>query len=471
MKTSTKIWIGIFIATLIGAIFTARFLLSAINIIDGKIVFYMTTLAWIGLGFNVINMLAGNILFIRFLKTRKLSTMLFFSTVPLGLVFGGIAFVLSNINNFSGQTFTIVKTALNINVANYNNYLWLGVVAIVYTIIMFFTFALLLNPVKKVQIATKRLAYGEVSNKINIGGNKQFLEIENSLNKINQNYKQQEYILGKQSGNFDRFLPKQMLKHFGKNVVAKSEIGSQIRKDVSMLYCNIKNLNFVDKSIGMNDNYKYLQVFMNEVIPIIKKSGGFVAKYLEDGIVAVFANSQTALECAIKISNLVATKKSKPQGTFGLKLGMVVDNMQGVFEVTQVDKKKTLDLVSDCILDFKKIDEFNKVFGSTLVFTKEALNNLQVHFKFLYRYIGNVDNGNLPIFECLDVYEKQKKDKLNKFHNQFEEGVRSYLCGRFNEAKNTFEKVYKQEKTDSVCYTYYNKCCEKSAMTNMAFCE
>ena len=145
---------------------------------------------------------------------------------------------------------------------------------------------------------------------------------------------------------------------------------------------------------------------------------------------------------------------------------MIIHNIQGVFEVVLDGKKKSVNLISECIGVCKKIDEFNKIFGSKLVFTKEALNSLPAHFKFLYRYIGNVniDNQNVPIFECLDVYEKSKKEKLNRFHIQFEDGVRSFLCYKYVEAKNIFERVYKQEKTDSVCYTYYNMCCESLGM-------
>ena len=35
--------------------------------------------------------------------------------------------------------------------------------------------------------------------------------------------------------------------------------------------------------------------------------------------------------------------------------------------------------------------------------------------------------------------------------------------GKYSVAKDMFEKVYKAEKEDKVCYLYYNKCEEKLA--------
>ena len=121
MKTSTKIFIVIFLITLVGSFLTSNYLLSSINIVNGKLSFNFTTFAYISLALTIVNFIVGNILYIKFLRSRKFNSMLFFSTAPLILVFGVIAYFLSNINNLSGQTTTFVRTALNISETNYNS--------------------------------------------------------------------------------------------------------------------------------------------------------------------------------------------------------------------------------------------------------------------------------------------------------------------------------------------------------------
>ena len=195
MKLSTKIYIVLFLITLVGGLVTSSHLLSAISVVDGEIIFSMSTLSWVCLCFNIVNFTLGNILYFRFLKTRKYNSMLFFATAPLMITFGGIVFALSSLNNLSGKVVKIVKTVLNVKTTNYNNYIWIGVALIVLLILLFVTFSLLAKPVKRVEQATKRLSFGEVKDNINIGGNKQFLEIENSLNKINDTFKKKDEMI------------------------------------------------------------------------------------------------------------------------------------------------------------------------------------------------------------------------------------------------------------------------------------
>ena len=49
---------------------------------------------------------------------------------------------------------------------------------------------------------------------------------------------------------------------------------------------------------------------------------------------------------------------------------------------------------------------------------------------------------------------------LDKYHIEFENGVRAFVNGKYEQAKDIFETVYHKEKDDKVCYVYYNKCCE-----------
>ena len=112
-----------------------------------------------------------------------------------------------------------------------------------------------------------------------------------------------------------------------------------------------------------------------------------------------------------------------------------------------------------------KMQDVNKKYGSVIVFSKSTLNAISQKVSVSYRYIGNIQietNGEqIPIFESLLPYARQKREKLEKFRTEFEHGVRNYNNAKFEQAKDIFEQVYKHEKDDKVCYVYYNKSVEK----------
>ena len=360
MKISTKIFIVIFFITLVGSAVTSSYLFSAVNITANGIFFNMNILSYISLGFSIVNMIIGNILYLKFLRTRKFNTMLFFSTAPIIFSFGVLTFLFATINNYNTKPLNIVKTALNISTANNNNYYWLAVVTIVVFIILFITFLILTRPIKKVEKATKRLSYGETKDNIYIGGNKQFLDIENSLNKINDNYKKKDEVIKKTNMEYEKIIPKQILKFLGKKNAIELEIGSQVKKTATTFFCNIRNSGFINQTLSLEENFNYINSYLNVVSPIIRKNGGFIDKYLDDGILSVFATPQSAIASALTIIKTVNQKNLETKNLPNLDVGIGIHTGEVIFGVVGDDVRKTPTLISNSVNIASKMDEIKK---------------------------------------------------------------------------------------------------------------
>ena len=465
MKTSTKILIMLFVITSVGLAFTSAYIFSAISLVPSGIKINMTTPAWIGVIFTILNTIFGSVLYFRFLKVQKFNSMLFFSTVPLTLIFGGIMYLLATINTMNNQVVDVVKVALQISNTNNNNVYWIIVLAIIYILVMFVTFTISARPVKKIEKACSKLSYGEVKNQITIGGNKDFKEIEYSLNKINENFKKKDMLLTQTHSEYEKYIPKQFLRFLGKKNILELEVGSQVQKEVTTLFCDIRNSQSVSSTLSMEENFNYINSYLNLVSPIVRKFGGFVDKYLGDGVLAVFTKADHALSAGHAILKSVSQKNMQNKSMPNLDVGIGIDTSNVVFGVVGDEVRKSPTIISDTMDIATKMQEVNKKFGSTIIFSKETLNAVSSSLEFSYRYIGTVNISEkqlqIPIFESLNVYSRQKREKLEKYRTEFEEGVRKYNNAKFSEAKDIFEKVYKMEKDDKVCYVYYNKAVEK----------
>ena len=465
MKTSTKIWIMIFAISSIGLAFTSAYIFSALSLAPNGIKITMTTPAWIGIVLAIINTISGNILYIRFLKSRKFNTMLFFSTVPTTLAFGTLVYVLATINTNNANVIQVVKTALQINSGNNNNTYWIILLVIIYLAVIFVVFSIVTKPIRKIEKACSKLSFGEVKNQINIGGSKDFKEIEYSLNKINDNYKQKEAYIQKTHSEFEKFIPKQIIKMFGKKNVLQLEVGTKLQKEVTALFCDIHNSEAVASTQSMEENFNYINSYLNLVSPLIHKHNGFVDKYLGDGILAVFTSPDQAVNCAHAICKVISLKNLQNKSLPNLDVGISITTTDVVFGVVGDEVRKAPTIISNVMDTLAKMQDINKKFGSVIVFSKNTLNSISGKTDILFRYIGNIQNQDakqqISLFESLSVYQKQKRDRLEKYRTEFEEGVRKYNNAKFAEAQTIFENVYRQEKDDKVCYVYYNKCTEK----------
>ena len=465
MKTSTKIFLVLFIIFTFASILTSRLLLSAI-FLNGRFVWNFDAMSYLALFFFVASNIFGGILYVRFLKSLNLNIMLFFSTVPLTLSFALISYFILNLNNFTAPAVIAVKTALRVTTQNTTNtYLWLALLLILYLILLFICFKTICKPVKKVESAVYRLSDGKVKDKISVGGGKQFREIEFALNKINENYRQKEIALKETNSEYEKFIPKQFLKYFGKNNILELELGSQVQKEVTTMFCDIKNSTAVSTSLSLEENFNFINSYLNIISPIIRKFGGFVDKYLGDGILAVFSKPEQAVNCSKAILLSVNDKNFRQNKLPDLKVGISINTGEVIFGVVGEQARKSLTIISDSVNLASKMDEVNKYFGTTVIFSKQTLNALPSEYQILYRYIGTLvlksKNNSIHVFENLDVYPKVQREKLMARKSDFESAVRVFEEGNYQKAKELFAVHLKQVKEDRVAYVYFNSCNEK----------
>ena len=240
MKTSTKILTIITIVLLIPNIFLFRYLASSIVATEDGFVFNFSILGYVALGFLIAFLISFTILYIIFLRSLSLSNQLFFSIVPLSIIYGLFAVYISQIGNMNDITSQSVRTTLNIDTGeNFNALLWILFATILYLVLLFVLIIFACKPLKNVEKITQKLGDGRAKfDDFKVGGNKQFQEIEHSLNKINYIYKEKDNLIFKIQ-DFAGGLPSTVKsKLFKEMVTTKGKNGTGL--GLFMSYSNIR---------------------------------------------------------------------------------------------------------------------------------------------------------------------------------------------------------------------------------------
>ncbi len=195
MKTSTKIWIFIAIITNVSLLYFFRPMIDSIKFGNNGLYFDVTWEGWVGLGLFVLANISGTIVFVRFIRTQPLNRQIFFSTIPPTITFVLLMFFFFTITT-TEQTdiVTAVRTGLGITDST-TRYIWMIVIVVAYSLFLYFVYANLAKPVREIEKAVGNLRNGTTKNPIKLGKAKQFQDIEQDLNQINENYKYQEKIL------------------------------------------------------------------------------------------------------------------------------------------------------------------------------------------------------------------------------------------------------------------------------------
>lgn len=467
MRTSTKILIVITFVLLVPNVFLSKYLLEAIVPTGDGFVFNFTPLAWVSLAFQILFNVFFTILFIRFLKTQRLSSMIFFSIFPMTLVYGSFMVYITAVKNMTGLTAESVRATLKIATQDnaYNNYLWAGVATLVYLVLVFVIVLFSCRPLSKVENVTQKLGDGRMKyDDFKIGGGKQFKDIEHSLNKINYNFKEKENKIRQTNLETQKFIPKQFFKFLGKSRIEELELGNQVKKNATTLFCDLKSATNISRSLSLEENFNYINSYLKVVAPLIKRYGGFVDKYLGDGILAVFSKPQDAIECAHAIFRAIDVKNKSQKELPAIDARISINTGEIIFGIVGDEDRKSPTIISDVVNLASKMEEINMYIGTKLLISKPSLNELPQNFEFDYRYTGALsldDGGCLPLFESLNYYPKNKKEKLKKLKNKFENGVRAYNEKKYEEAKETFSYILHYVPDDKPSFVYFNKASEK----------
>lgn len=463
MRLSTKIFLILNILTMIPATILSKYVFDGIIPTETGFKIDFSPLAYVAIGFMVLSSIFGTIVFIRFVRILKLSNAIFVSIIPLSVLYGIGLFIIADLNTLPPKTATAVRAVLNIETTNkYNTFLWAALLTIVYILITFLSLLFICRPVQKIEKITKRLSDGQISeNSLKIGKSKQFKSIENSLEKINYNYKNNEIDTRKKEAQLQKFFPKQFLKFFGKSSVLELETSNQVQKKVTTLFCLLKQDENINSQLTLEENFNLYNSYLNIISPLVRKYGGFVDKFLDKGLLGVFIEPEKAIECSHAIANLIETKRQKQNLKVDVKISINTGDV--IFGIVGEEERKAPTIVSDVVDLASKMEEINSYLGTRVIFSQNTLNDITEKFNFDYRYIGSLsfDDKNLPLYETLYAYQKKKRERLKRLKTKFEEGVRCYNEKNFKDAKKKFEEVLKYVADDKPSYIYFNKSNEK----------
>ena len=464
MRLSTKIFLGLFILTFIPALVLGKWVFDGINFSPTGFYYVFNAYNIAGLVLIGLNNIFGIVLYSRFLKSLKLSRAIFFAVLPLTIFYASAMFLIASALTFDGEVALFLRSFLKIT-STYNALLWAVLLTLVYLLIVFLIYAFFCRPVQRVEKIALRLSDGRVREEsFDVGSSKQFKNIEAALEKINYNYKEKENMVRQTDLEAQKFIPKQFLKFLGKNSITDLELGNQVQKHATTLFCDIVSATKVSTSLSLEENFNFINSYLNVVSPIIRKYDGFVDKYLGDGVLAVFSRPESALECATSVCRAIEIKNRGQRSLPNVDARISIHTGEIIFGIVGEEERKSPTIISDVVNLASKMQEINVLMGTKVLFSKETLNELPAKYQLAYRHIGLITlagGETTSLFESLENYPRKKRERLMHLKRTFEEGVRDFHERKYERARSEFKEVLKYVADDKASYVYFNKACDK----------
>jgi len=263
---------------------------------------------------------------------------------------------------------------------------------------------------------------------------------------------------------YNRFVPHEFLSYLNKQSIIDVQLNDNIEKQMTILFSDIRSFTSISEGMTPQENFQFINDYLGIMGPIIRHNNGFIDKYIGDAIMALFDNTDDALQASLQM--LATLKEYNIQNISRLpqelKIGIGVH--QGKVRLGAIGEDGRMDgtVISDAVNLASRIESSTKLFGSQFLISEYALRNIEDSNHVESRLIGEVQvKGKLKSVTLYEVFSGEASDVIASKKatlELFEDAVRLYQAGSYDKALIKFSQCVDQSPEDNAAAYYQSLC-------------
>lgn len=374
------------------------------------------------------------------------------------------------IGGVSGGTVYLLETGILLsNLEDYTqSYLW-GYVAVSLLFLLTITFLLIilfskiLSPIGQIRKGLEEFALGDRSVRLETTATDEFSGIVRVFNKMAGDIDAQIYRLKKDNETYFRFIPPRMLQTLGKDNLGDVQLGTGSSRMCWVLCADLE----LDAATLLPEQE---QDMTNRFFNIVNKAADRCGATLMADSVSMRrlraicpGSARDAVEIALAALAEVDTANSGLPIQSRMKPLFLAHRTNVYYGVCGDENRLVPALLSTELDALAGAAERLRQFGSRLLVTKAALEGLSGE-DYSHRFIGYLDGMRREAFGLYDFYDAASPEVtrlLGSTRAIFDKAMGLLLDGRWQEAKNLFALVLRENQYDDVA-RYYVFLCEKN---------
>ena len=315
-----------------------------------------------------------------------------------------------------------------------------------------------LRPLKKIESAIDTMSKGQWNTRIVVKTKDELADIAQAFNLMSEKIDRYTSNLIRLNKEYIRYVPTEIFKLMDKEKITQVEL-----HDNKLVNINVVYISFNVSCKGCFDFNDEEEVFSclnstyENIFKVVEKNNGVVQSF--DGLNAIIlfpVSALDALNASIQFREINIDKNIKERMNITLGAGDVLIGVSG-----NEDRRGVI-VVSDEIMQMFNIDSRLAMLGINHVATQNIIRQMSESSTFSYRFIGRAsnptDSSYTEIYQLLDGIDKYKRDLYLSTKDTFEKGIKTYLDGKFKEARKIFTDVLRVNEKDTVSIRYLMLC-------------
>jgi class 3 adenylate cyclase len=263
---------------------------------------------------------------------------------------------------------------------------------------------------------------------------------------------------------YARFVPRDFLANLGKDSILDVKLGDQIQKDMAVLFSDIRSFTTLSEKMTPEENFNFINSYLGRMSPIIQQNRGFIDKFIGDAIMALFDKSALdAVKAGIEMQKYMKVYNShrNNQGYDPIEIGIGIHTGSLMLGTIGAEHRLEGTVISDTVNLASRIESLTKIYGSRIAVSEETILEVKREGIYSFRFLDRVKvKGKInavSIYEVIDGDEEKKIEFKLKTKTNYDQAVRLFHEGQFEESRGQFDLVIQHDPFDKVSQLYLKR--------------
>ena len=322
-------------------------------------------------------------------------------------------------------------------------------------------------PILSLNRAVKEIAQGRWDQPLPSDGSDEVAQLAESVDHMAKDLQQTFDRLEKQKDAFARFFPQEYLDFFQKSSITEVQLGDHISKEMTVMFADIRNFTGLAEQMPPSALAEFMNTYLQNISPEIRRHHGFVVKFVGDSIMAVFPNRvEDAIASALaQLKQVEAYNHQHPSDTYDpIRIGIGIHAGPMMLGIIGEPTRLQGDALSDTVNLAARLEGLSKRYRSKFLVSGDVVQRLTTPHSFSLRFLDRVmvkgRRRSLDIDEVLDAEDGEQHELKLKAQPLFEEGLRCYGEHQWTAAQAYFKQILTFNPDDGGAQLYVDRLAE-----------
>ena len=240
--------------------------------------------------------------------------------------------------------------------------------------------------------------------------------------------------LTKTTQSFGRFVPLEYLNFLERDSIVDVHLGDHISKEMTVMFSDLRAFTTISETMTPQENFDFINGYLGRTSPAVREHGGFIVKYLGDGMMAVFPeHPDDAMRAGIeKIRRIDEYNESQRRnGRDPIQIGIGINTGHMMVGIVGEQNRMQGDALSDNVNLTSRVEGLTKFYDVSFIITASTYNRLADPELYCIRFLDKVQvkgkSQALDLFEVFDGDSPEQRGLKRETQAEYAQALKIVL--------------------------------------------